>query len=940
MKNIVALSILTLFTGLSYAQQEVTKKCGHQWAQEEAFRLHPELRDSYEAYQLLQNSKQFNEKGGASSYVIPVVFHVLHEYGSENISDAQIYDAMEVINREFNSADPDSVNIVPEYESLIGNGKIQFKLAAKDPIGNCTNGIEHIYTHETNIGDGFSKVHQWNRAKYLNIWVVRVVGAPGAAAYAIKPAGTDGLGYYLDGIVSGHSYVGSIGTSNPGNESVLTHEIGHYLSLSHTWGDTNDPGVACGNDGADDTPVTAGYPPAAGCGVYMAQYPNGWIDCNVDVIPVSQGAFTFDSIVPTSGTMDPTPVPTPQIFGPTDQTVSVIYSGFSAVGVGSNPTTTESFGYDNWDTGALDGETVYANLTGSINLSKYYEFTVAPEQRGRLELESLVFDVARDTAGPRTFAVRWDVDGFANNIDLAASASTNPEITVDEINDVFFFTTDGATTVFQDDFAIDLLATEISASTPVTFRLYAWNSENAVGNFIVDTVMVNGTVKLLEDVQNYMDYSYCDVHFTPDQVSFMHNALEGIAGQRNRLWNDTTLMETGVADLEMPQDPSNQLSVPLCAPVSDFSASDKYICVNEPITFNDASWNATIDTWEWTFPGGSPATSTAMNPTVTFDTPGYKTITLTVTNAAGSDTETRNGYVYISPEWADFTGPASIDLNGSTASWFLINNPEDNYGKFELSNGTGYDNSRCYKLGNYKPNVQFADFATDDYFYYDRLGLSVDELITPSFDLRNTTSITVSFKYAYASNATQIADIDEILTVYASRNCGETWTPRTTIQGATLVTGGYAGYSDYAPSSNNEYVTATFNYTSTSFDNHTRFKFRFEASDVASNLYIDDIMITGTLSLVSEEIAELDLNVYPNPTINGNAINVSYLAQDNPVTFTLRDTQGKIIATERLTETNTEVNHVLSGTENLPAAYYFLEVESGDYKTTRKVVVL
>ena len=940
MKNIVTLSILMLFTGLSYGQQEVTQKCGHQWAQEEAFRLHPELRESYEAYQLLQNSKQFTEKGGASSYVIPVVFHVLHEYGTENISDAQIYDAMEVINREFNSADPDSVNIVPEYESLIGNGKIQFKLAAKDPMGNCTNGIEHIYSHETRVGDGFSKIHQWNRSKYLNIWVVRVVGSPGAAAYAMKPAGTDGLGYYLDGIVSGHTYVGSTGTSNPGNESVLTHEIGHYLNLSHPWGDTNDPGIACGNDGVNDTPVTAGYPPAAGCAVYMAQYPNGWIDCNVGIIPISEGAFTFDSIVPTSGTTDPTPVPIPQVFGPTDPSVSVIYSNFEAVGVGSNPTVSESFGFDDWDTGALDGETVYANLTGAINLSKYYEFTVAPEQRGRLVLESLAFDVARDTAGPRTFAVRWDVDGFANNIALTSGSSTNPEIMVDDVNDIFFFTTDEDATVFHGGFAVDLLDTEIAASSPVTFRLYAWNSEDAVGSFIVDTVMVNGTVKLLEDVQNYMDYSYCDVHFTPDQVSFMHNALEGIAGQRNKLWNDTTLMQTGVADLQMPQDPSNQLSVPLCTPVPDFNASDKYVCVNEPVTFNNASWNATIDTWEWTFQDGSPATSNAINPTVSFTSHGYKTVTLTVTNAAGSATETRNGYLYISPEWADYTGPRSLDLNGASANWFLVNNPEDNYAKFALSNGTGYNNSRSYKLGNYKPNVQFADFATNDYFYYNRLGLSTDELITPSFDLRYTTGITVSFKYAYASNATQISDISEVLRVLASRDCGENWTTRLTISGANLVTGGYAGYEDYAPSSNAEYVTASFNYTSTAQDNQTRFKFEFVASDLSSNLYIDDIMVTGTLSLVSEEIADMNLNVYPNPTVNGNAINVSYLAQDNPVTFTLRDTQGKIIATERLTQTNTEVNHALSGTENLPAAYYFLEVQSGDFKTTRKVAVL
>ena len=85
----------------------------------------------------------------AVSYEIPVVFHILHEYGTENISDAQVYDAMEVINREFNAADGDSVDLVAEFDSLNGNARITFKLAALDPFGNCTNGIEHIYSHES-----------------------------------------------------------------------------------------------------------------------------------------------------------------------------------------------------------------------------------------------------------------------------------------------------------------------------------------------------------------------------------------------------------------------------------------------------------------------------------------------------------------------------------------------------------------------------------------------------------------------------------------------------------------------------------------------------------------------------------------------------------------------------------------------------------------------
>ena len=226
----------------------------------------------------------------------------------------------------------------------------------------------------------------------------------------------------------------------------------------------------------------------------------------------------------------------------------------------------------------------------------------------------------------------------------------------------------------------------------------------------------------------------------------------------------------------------------------------------------------------------------------------------------------------------------------------------------------------------------------------------MDELITPSFDLRYTTGITVTFKFAYASNATQADQITEKLRVYTSKNCGDSWTPKvvtvtgggsgTTITGTDLVTAGYAGFADYAPTSNNEYVEASFTYTPTSQDAYTRFKFEFEASDLSSNLYIDDIFVSGTLNLTSEEISDLDLTVYPNPTVNGEAINVSYFANDNDVTFTLRDVQGKVISTETLTQTNSEVNHTLKNSENLPSACYFLEVQSGDFTTTKKVVVM
>ncbi|HZG00666.1 MAG TPA: PKD domain-containing protein [Chitinophagales bacterium] len=71
-------------------------------------------------------------------------------------------------------------------------------------------------------------------------------------------------------------------------------------------------------------------------------------------------------------------------------------------------------------------------------------------------------------------------------------------------------------------------------------------------------------------------------------------------------------------------------------PVAFFTASDEDICKNESVTFTDASENAT--SWNWTFDGGSPASSTDQNPAAVFyNTPGLYTATLTVSDGTGQD---------------------------------------------------------------------------------------------------------------------------------------------------------------------------------------------------------------------------------------------------------------------------------------------------------------
>lgn len=203
-----------------------------------------------------------NKNPNAQVYTIPVVFHILHLGGSENISNEQVYDAMRHMNEDFRKRNDDTSAIVPEFKQLAADCEIEFKLATLDPDGNCTNGIIRHYTASTNFDASYAYTGVgpglWDPQKYMNIYVCKTLDYPGAAAYTYIP-GWLGVGSPYDAIVSLHSYVGGIGTASQVAIHVLSHEVGHWLGLSHVWGDSNSPGVECGDDGVGDTPITKGW---------------------------------------------------------------------------------------------------------------------------------------------------------------------------------------------------------------------------------------------------------------------------------------------------------------------------------------------------------------------------------------------------------------------------------------------------------------------------------------------------------------------------------------------------------------------------------------------------------------------------------------------------------------------------------------------------------
>ena len=187
---------------------------------------------------------------------IPVVIHVVWNTNAENISDAQIFSQMDVLNADFRRTNVDAINTPSVWQSVATDSEIDFCLATTDPNGVATTGITRTQTSQTSFSINGSDmkssssggIDPWNQDDYLNIWVCDLSG--GILGYATPPSNFNNP---EDGVVIGYKYFGTIGTvQSPYNKGrTATHEVGHWLNLDHIWGG----GGNCGNDNVSDTPT-------------------------------------------------------------------------------------------------------------------------------------------------------------------------------------------------------------------------------------------------------------------------------------------------------------------------------------------------------------------------------------------------------------------------------------------------------------------------------------------------------------------------------------------------------------------------------------------------------------------------------------------------------------------------------------------------------------
>jgi len=258
----LSLFIISIFILFNLKGQAQNLQCGSDYYNSKAIEQHPHLLQQInELENFTQEFTADQDPSRANVKVIPVVVHIMHNYGNENISKAQVLDAIRILNEDFNLLNQDQTSVIPEFQDRIANCQFEFRLAGKDPQGNCTDGITRTVTALTySAGDNVKDLISWTTSRYLNIWVVDNIGI-GAGGYAYRPGNAPQASY--DGIVVNHRQFGSIGSSGGSNFAArtLTHEVGHYINLNHPWGASNNPGLASNcnsDDNVADTPNTIG----------------------------------------------------------------------------------------------------------------------------------------------------------------------------------------------------------------------------------------------------------------------------------------------------------------------------------------------------------------------------------------------------------------------------------------------------------------------------------------------------------------------------------------------------------------------------------------------------------------------------------------------------------------------------------------------------------
>jgi gliding motility-associated-like protein len=180
----------------------------------------------------------------AAVYTLPVVFHIIKD-DPTTITDLDVTNALDMLNQAYGKTGA--------FAGGRSDTQISFCLAKTDPSGGLTTGILRTKSYLTDFdadmeGSDLTALGTWDPTRYINIWVVSDIKSEFMQSFEcgtwtrLKMAGYASAG--------GEVVVSGLGVD------LLAHEMGHYLSLIHTFAAQDCKNDDCTTDGdmVCDTP--------------------------------------------------------------------------------------------------------------------------------------------------------------------------------------------------------------------------------------------------------------------------------------------------------------------------------------------------------------------------------------------------------------------------------------------------------------------------------------------------------------------------------------------------------------------------------------------------------------------------------------------------------------------------------------------------------------
>lgn len=350
-----------------------------------------------------------------------------------------------------------------------------------------------------------------------------------------------------------------------------------------------------------------------------------------------------------------------------------------------------------------------------------------------------------------------------------------------------------------------------------------------------------GTPAPGDQYENFMDYSFCTNMFTIQQANYMNAILTQV---RSSLFSSPGCNSA-------PQ-----------APVADFTANRTVLCPGQQVTFTNASSGAPT-AFSWTFTGATPATSTAQNPTVTYNTPGTYTVSLTVTNAFGTDTETKVNFITVT---AAGSLPITQGFQTATfppAGWQLIN-PDNSYTWQRTTSAGGYGTSSASMfVNNYEYNAAGSQ----------------DLLLLPPVSFVGITNGRLTFDYAYAQYQGTGGSASDSLLIVVSIDCGETFYLLQQKGGAQLATR-TAMSGAFTPTSG-QWRTDTISLTALAGQANVQIGF-LNQTGYGNNLFVDNINLSQP-AITQPPVANFSGN--PTTVPVGSSVAFTDLSTNSPTSW-------------------------------------------------------